>query len=106
MTWSIWVIVLLWLSASPASAGTRTITVKGTVDDSTGTVTVNGTTAMVSNGAFSVEVTLSEGNNTIMATAMDAAGNTATTSVTVALDTAPPVITIISPTDGQVLGAK
>ena len=98
-------VVGLWLGMSTvAFAGTRTVTVTGTVDDASATVKVNGTTATVSGGNFSASVTLNEGSNTITATATDAAGNTASVSVRVSLDTVPPVIKISAPTDGQVFG--
>ena len=97
----------LWMAASgSAFAGTRTITVTGTVDDPSASVTVNGVTATISGGTFSAGLTLSEGANTITATSTDAAGNTASASVMVTLDTAPPVLAISSPTDGQLFGAQ
>lgn len=97
----------LWLaSGALAWAGTRTITVAGTVDDPAATVAINGATATLSSENFSASVTLSEGNNTITATATDPAGNSASASVTVALDTVPPVIRITFPSDGAVLGAQ
>ena len=100
--------VAVWLAASvPAFAGSRTITVTGTIDDPEATVTVNGTAATISSGAYSAGVTLtSEGENTITATAMDKAGNSSTATVTVSLDTVPPVLVISSPSDGQMFGAK
>jgi hypothetical protein len=62
------------------------------VDDSTALVSINGTPAQVSRGAFTLSgVSLGEGSNTIMATAVDYAGNRAKGStVTVQLDTTPP----------------
>ena len=101
----VWCTVLWWGVASSVWASTRTITVTGTVDDPKAIVKVNGTTATISSGTFSATVTLSEGSNTVTATATDPAGNTASSSVTVALDTMPPVIKISAPTDGQVFGA-
>ncbi len=96
-----------WLLASSSLwAGTKTITVTGTVDDPAASVTINGTGATVSAGNFSTTVTLGEGNNTITATATDPAGNSATASVSVNLDTVPPVITISFPANNQVFGAQ
>jgi RHS repeat-associated protein len=70
------------------------ITVVGTVDDDTATVTVNGTTATVSQGIFTAAaVPLAEGPNTLTVTATDAAGNTSTVSAEVFLDTVPPTLT-------------
>jgi hypothetical protein len=49
---------------------------------------------------FSGSMVLSEGPNLITATAVDAAGNTNSTSVTVLLDTTPPRLEVLSPDDG------
>lgn len=98
----------IWLGASSvAFAGTRTITVTGTLDDSQAMVTVNGAAVtMGSSGAFSASVTLTEGANTITATATDPAGNSTSASLAVDLDTVPPVVAITSPGDGQLFGAQ
>jgi bacillopeptidase F (M6 metalloprotease family)/putative cell wall-binding protein/subtilisin family serine protease len=48
-------------------------------------------------GSFSTKVMLDEGENTIVVEALDLAGNTGADSVTVHLDTAPPLITDIEP---------
>jgi hypothetical protein len=50
-------------------------------------------------GSFLVELTLHEGRQTVVATAFDPAGNTRTVSRVVFLDTEPPGLTILSPTD-------
>ncbi|MDQ2696503.1 MAG: Ig-like domain-containing protein, partial [Pseudomonadota bacterium] len=87
------------LTASPAA-------VTGTVTDATAvTVTVNGVPATVSNGQFSASVGLSQGANTLTATATDAAGNSASTSVSVTFqppagDVTAPLITIVTPAAG------
>jgi len=74
--------------------------VNGTTDPGA-TVAVNGVQAAVSgSGGFSVALPLEEGLNTITAVATNAAGNTATTSVTVTLDDVPPALTLTSPTTG------
>jgi hypothetical protein len=78
------------------------ITVRGTVDNSADTVTVNGIAAFPTNGAFSVQVPLNEGANTLTALASNAGGNQATASVNVTLDTTPPHLTIDSPADKSV----
>jgi len=99
--------VVIWLMASAAVfASNRTITVTGTVDDAQATVTVNQTPATVAEGTFSANVMLTEGLNTITATATDKAGNRTSVSAQVTLDLAPPVITITAPRDGQVFGAQ
>lgn len=77
-----------------------TFTVTGTVsDDRSGVsgVTVNGGAATVSGGTFSRTITLSEGANIITAVASDAAGNTATATGSVLLDTIPPSLTVAYP---------
>ena len=98
----------VWLAAgATAFASSRTITVTGTIDDPEATVAVNGTAATISNGSYSASLTLAaEGENTITATATDKAGNSATASVTVSLDTVPPVLVISSPSNGQLFGTK
>lgn len=68
-------------------------------------VTVNGVNASLSGTQFSATIGLSEGANTVTAVATDAAGNTASTSIQVALDTGAPDTTgpqlnIIRPNDG------
>ena len=101
----VWVAGVWWVAMSNAWAGTRTITVTGTIDDPKATVKVNGATATIVGSDFSASVTLVEGPNTLTATATDLAGNAASASVTVTLDTVPPVIKITAPTAGQVFGA-
>jgi hypothetical protein len=78
------------------------ITVRGTVDDPAATVKVNGVSAPVSGGLFSVVVPIVEGNNTLTAVATTATGYAGTGSVQVTLDTTPPRVTIQSPSDGFV----
>lgn len=77
-----------------------TFTVEGTAsDDRSGIagVTVNGAAATVLNGTFSKTLTLTDGVNTITATATDAAGNTASAVGSVLLDTIPPTLTVANP---------
>lgn len=99
--------LLVWLATGAVAwAGTRTVTVTGTVDDPSASVTINGAAATLAGGNFSASVTVSEGANTITASATDPAGNSASATVRVSLDTVPPVIVINFPTDGQLLGAQ
>ncbi len=73
------------------------VTVSGSCDDAV-SVTVNGTPASVAGGAFSVTgVTLTKGVNAIVIVAKDAAGNSASASLSLTLDTDPPDISIASP---------
>lgn len=62
------------------------ITVNGTVN-ANATVTVNGRAASVNNGNYTAPVTLSEGGNVILATAMDQYSQITSASVTVTLTT-------------------
>ncbi len=66
---------------------TTTITVTGTIDDATATITVNTMPATISGGTFSAPgVLLVQGPNTITAVATDAAGNRVSKSIIVYLD--------------------
>ncbi|MEE8575039.1 MAG: Ig-like domain-containing protein, partial [Thermodesulfobacteriota bacterium] len=83
------------------------VTVSGTVDDNSASITVNGVTATVSAGTFTATgVTLAEGANTITATATDGAGNSSSSSISITLDTSAPAISITSPTGGSTTTAS
>lgn len=71
--------------AGTAAAGSDVVTLAE--------VTVNGQKATVTGGAFSMEVTLTEGDNTITVIAKDSLGKTTTVTRHVTLDTKAPVIT-------------
>lgn len=80
----------------------RLTAVLGTIDDNSVTVEVNGETADVSEGIFTMQdVSLLEGENTIHAVATDRAGNFASDSITINLDSIPPEIIITSPENGS-----
>lgn len=84
-----------------------TVTVSGTAFDTSGiaSVTVNGTAvAVAANGSFSATVNLSGGSNTITVVATDSVGLTTTKTVSVTMDTVPPVITLTAPMAGQMVG--
>lgn len=88
--------------ASGLQTKTQSINVTGTTD-AEASVSVNDAVATVaSDGSFSVSVTLSEGANTIVVQASNAAGLKAVKSVAVTLDTVAPVITVQSPVDGEI----
>ena len=79
----------------------NTGTITGRVSDLEATVQVNGIpVTIVELGAFTIDLTLTEGKNTITAVATDGQGDTGTDSVTVIYDTVGPQISITSPTDG------
>ena len=83
-----------------------TIIVSGSVSDSAGaSVVVNGVAATVSGNAFTASVPASDGALTLQAVATDGAGNSASATTTVTIDSAAPVVTIVNPADGQYTAA-
>jgi hypothetical protein len=81
----------LTVSGVTNSEGESSVTVAITLNDvDQGAVTVQ------SNGTFSLGVTLTEGENEIVVTVTDAAGQQSTASATVTLDTTEPVFTSVS----------
>ncbi|MFA4829001.1 MAG: DUF1566 domain-containing protein [Thermodesulfovibrionales bacterium] len=69
-----------------AVINSSTVTVTGTVTNSA-SVSINAAPASVSNGAFTATISLSEGQNTITATANDIYSQTSSTSITVTVVT-------------------
>ncbi|MGQ9582711.1 MAG: right-handed parallel beta-helix repeat-containing protein, partial [Thermoplasmatota archaeon] len=80
------------------------LTVRGSTE-AAAKILVNGARAQLDEGAFCVTVELSEGNNTILVSATDAAGNTATIVRSVVLDTMPPLLEVTSPPSGSYASA-
>jgi YVTN family beta-propeller protein len=81
------------------------VTVAGTVTE-TSTITaltVNGQAVSLTGTAFSYSLALTEGANTITVTAEDAAGNTATASLSGTRDTLGPLLVITSPLAGATI---
>jgi len=95
--------------------GTMTISVNATDNREVSTVrakvdngawlimTYNSTDSLWKVYAFNT-TTLSDGQHTLMALALDRAGNPATTSITVLIDNNPPTLSIQSPTSGITVG--
>jgi Glucodextranase, domain B/PKD domain/Viral BACON domain/Carboxypeptidase regulatory-like domain len=82
---------------------TAQVTVQGLVSDALSgvrSVTCSGATATITGGAFSCNVTLATGSNTVAITAMDVAGNTSTSNLTLAFVT-PITVQITAPTSLQ-----
>lgn len=72
------------------------VTITGTVDDPNAIITVDGNATPNSNGSYSADVTLSEGNNTVTVNASNSTGD-GSASVDVVLQTLPgPTISITS----------
>ena len=87
--------------ASLAIVNQAAIIVTGTVTGTGVTVSVGGRAATITGGTFRVEgVALLEGPNTVTAVATDTLGQTATDSIAVTLDTAPPRLVIEAPAAG------
>jgi hypothetical protein len=94
-------------SADTLFENTPQITVSGKLRNGNHSVKVNNVSANVTNETFSANVTLVEGGNTITAVATNAAGNTASDSITVSLkiipiDITPPDIQITSPANNHI----
>jgi hypothetical protein len=83
---------------------TNPITVTGTVGNASATVTVAGVTATVNNGTFTATgVVLHEDKNLLTASAASPDGSAGSATVTVYLDTTPPVVHIDTPSDGTIV---
>ena len=77
-----------------------TVTITGTVTELNLTnITVGGVTATVTGSTFTATVTLNEGANSVEIVAADSAGNNATITHPLNVDTTAPVVTITSPAD-------
>ncbi|WP_425464005.1 S8 family serine peptidase [Oceanobacillus piezotolerans] len=88
---------------SPASGdklNRETVTVEGSVEDANlDTIKVNGSSATVTDGAYSKRIILDEGENMIEVVAADRAGNVSTETVTVSADYTAPVVENLTPTE-------
>ena len=82
------------------------ITVTGTIDDASATVTVNDVPASVANGFFTALVPLENGVNTITAVAQNVAGSGSTSVSVLAIVGLIPTVTIVSPGNEFVLGKE
>ncbi len=77
------------------------IAVSGTVSDqSPTTITVNNNNAPVQGGSFTANVSLVEGDNNLLITALDAAGNRTDISRHVVRDTTAPNLSVAQPLEG------
>jgi hypothetical protein len=86
--------------------GVAAVRVAGTVAATATSVQVNGVTANLSAGAFSIDsLGLHEGINNLVAVAQDAQGNVGTAAVRVIVDTTPPRVSFSYPRDGAAVGS-
>jgi parallel beta-helix repeat protein len=75
------------------------------ITESGARIQINGRNTDVVNGRYVATVFLSEGNNTVLVTATDAAGNIATIVRSVVLDTSAPYMELLTPGNGSYVGA-
>lgn len=86
--------------ATLITVGSTPLEVRGTINDQSASLTVNGAPVDNANGLFAAQVNLEEGLNTIVARAVNARDEV-TDSIVVSLDMTPPYVTIESPVDGD-----
>ena len=94
----------LYTLPDKALTNNSTLNVTGTASDSNGikTLTINGINITLNQeGTFSHALTLTAGANTITIITTDNAGNTATDTRTITLDTAPPSLTLSTLSNGS-----
>ena len=97
---------LVITSPTFALTASANVTVAGTTDPAA-TLDVNGIPVPVdANGSFSTSLSLAEGLNLIVVNASDAAGNAASVTKSVTLDTTPPALAVTTPSDNAVLGTS
>ncbi len=95
------------LSPTPNLVTARAdLTVSGSVEAGIATVYVNGAPVPTVRGAFLKVVRLDEGRSVITLQAFDPAGNPATASVVVTLDTVPPTLSLTAPLDGALVNTN
>lgn len=86
-----------------------TLTTSGTVVE-TGTgvasFTISGQEVALTGDAFSAEITLAEGEQTITYEATDGSGQTGSVTRVVTLDTIPPTVTVTAPAEGTLFGVN
>ncbi|MDD5348553.1 MAG: hypothetical protein PHT59_08065, partial [Candidatus Omnitrophica bacterium] len=78
---------------------TPQVTVSGTIDDPSAALTVNGRQVQNAGGAFSLDLGLTEGSNSILVEALDQAGNRGSAAVSVIVDTVKPVLSVSTLSD-------
>jgi hypothetical protein len=89
--------------ADGAVTNVSPVSVQGTVTDATPvSLALNGAPA---GPGFPLEAPLAEGVNALEIAATDAAGNVSTVSLDIVLDTIPPRLQIVSPSEGEMLGS-
>ncbi|MCK5413923.1 MAG: winged helix-turn-helix transcriptional regulator, partial [Thermoplasmata archaeon] len=96
-------VITLTAPAEGALLNATSVRVAGLMDEQVqgDRIVINGATATLSSGAFELLLSsLDEGPITIDVTAIDLAGNRASVSMVVIIDTLPPIMELVSPNDG------
>jgi hypothetical protein len=98
--------VAITAPADLAVVNTAVVTVSGNASGA-GTVTVNGASAAISGGHFTIaNVPLVQGRTVITAEARNAVGHVATTSIHVYRDALPPRVAVYAPADGEIVSSS
>ena len=89
--------------ATLSTVGTSPVSVQGHVDqpEQVSALTVNGSPVALSGNQFTVDVSLMEGHNTIVARMVTADDIVSTASISISLDKTPPYLTIESHDEGE-----
>ena len=87
----------LYVDASVQYTSRSIFTVSGTTDETIGSVKVNAVVGPVNDGVFGINVDLVEGANTLIVIVEDEAGNRATETLVVTLDTVKPTFDLDYP---------
>jgi hypothetical protein len=96
-------ICVLMVSPVETPTAENSVLVTG-ISEMGATVTVDGLAAVVNaDGSWARSVSLSEGSNSLLVTAVDAVGNSASETLTVVLDTTPPALAVTAPADDTVV---
>jgi Glucodextranase, domain B/Bacterial Ig-like domain/Bacterial Ig domain len=82
------------------------VVISGSINDPKARIVVNGINAFASGGTFTAHVNLMEGSNVITAVATDIFGNTGSDTVTIIVDTKPPVVEITAPTPSSLINSR
>lgn len=95
-------VLSLAMLAEGSVTSAQLLTVNGLTDESILSVTINGDSVATVKGAFSKGLLLGSGANSITVTATDTAGNKSTLTRNIVYDPLAPVVSISSPTGGEV----
>lgn len=95
---------LALLPISPQLTNQRLAHISGRLSEPSTLVIGSAAVAVAGDNTFAYDLTLSEGSNTVVLLATDLAGNAASQSLSITLDTIPPKFTNVVPVDGAAFG--